>query len=327
MFHLDSTPLDIELMVLPDTNLILVAAVIEPLRAANRLLGRRLYGWTITTPDGASARTTSAVPVPAARAFDPDASSDPLFVLASYREAEQASRSLLRRIGAAARARSHVVGVESGTWLMARAGLLAGRPAAVHWEDHGAFTAAFPDIEVRADRFVIDGRRITAGGASPALDLMLELVAARQGPGTAIEVSRQFIYDRPSLSEEPQRTAAFGRLGLRDARVAAAVGIMEKTVEEPLPVAEIARRAGVTARHLQSLFRQALGMRPQVYYHALRLNLGRRLLLETLLPALEIAGRCGFNSPSAFARAYRAHFGESPSETRRSRRAGTATAP
>jgi transcriptional regulator GlxA family with amidase domain len=327
MFRLDSTPLEIELMILPDTNLILVAAVIEPLRAVNRLLGRKLYGWTISTPDGAPAPTTSGVPIPAARAFDADASPDPLFVLASYREAEQAGRDLLRRIGAAARARSHVVGVESGTWLMARAGLLAGRPAAVHWEDHEAFTTAFPDIDVRSDRFVIDGRRITAGGASPALDLMLELIAARQGPGTAIEVSRQFIYDRPRSPDGPQHAAAFGRLGLRDARVAAAVSIMQQTVEEPLSIAEIARRTGVTARHLQSLFRQVLGIRPQVYYHALRLNLGRRLLLETLLPALEIAGRCGFNSPSAFARAYRVHFGESPSQTRRSRRAGIATAP
>lgn len=327
MFRLDSTRLDIELMILPDTNLILVAAVIEPLRAVNRLLGRTLYGWTITTPDGAPAATTSGIPIPADRAFDPDAGADPLFVLASYREAEQAGRGLIRRIGAAARARSHLIGVESGTWLMARAGLLADRAAAVHWEDHEAFTTAFPDIDVRPDRFVIDGRRITAGGASPTLDLMLELIAARQGPGTAIEVSRQFIYDQPRSAERAQHAAAFGRLALRDARVAAAVTIMEETVEDPLSIAEIARRAGVTARHLQSLFRRALGMRPQVYYHALRLNLGRRLLLETLLPALEIAGRCGFNSPSAFARAYRAHFGESPSETRRSRRPGVATAP
>ncbi len=320
MFRLGAGSLDIEILVIPDATLIMVAAVIEPLRAANRLLGRDLYTWTISTPDGAPVMTTSGLPVPADRMFDPASGSAPLFVLASYNHADHASRSLIRRIGSAARTRSHIVGVESGTWLIARAGLLNGRPASVHWEDQDAFAAAFPDVDVRPDRFIIDGRRITTGGASPALDLMLELIAARQGFATALQVSRLFIYDQARLPGEPQRSAAFGRLTMRDARVAKAVRIMEETIEEPLPVAVIARRAGVTDRHLQTLFRDVLNSLPQAYYHALRLNQGRRLILETRLPMLDIAGRCGFNSPGAFTRAYRVHFGESPSSTRQRRR-------
>ncbi len=83
MFRLGEGALEIELLVVPDATLILVAAVIEPLRAANRLLGRELYSWTISTPDGKPVTTTAGLPVPADRMFDPASSDVPLFILAS----------------------------------------------------------------------------------------------------------------------------------------------------------------------------------------------------------------------------------------------------
>lgn len=57
--------LDIDLLVLPDTNLILIASVIEPLRGANRISGSELYRWRLLTPDGAPVPTTSHIAIPA----------------------------------------------------------------------------------------------------------------------------------------------------------------------------------------------------------------------------------------------------------------------
>ena len=70
MFVPDPAPLEIEVLVIPESTLISVAAVIEPMRAANRVLGRRQFDWVITSPDGAPAPTHSGIPVPAARPFD-----------------------------------------------------------------------------------------------------------------------------------------------------------------------------------------------------------------------------------------------------------------
>ena len=100
VFHDDPDPLDIEILVVPDAALILVAAVIEPLRAANRILGRRQYRWSISTPSGAAAMTASGIPIPADRAFDPAAAAAPLFVVASYR-ADAHSRKSAIEIAAA----------------------------------------------------------------------------------------------------------------------------------------------------------------------------------------------------------------------------------
>src|SRR5690349_13523407 len=89
-----------------------------------------------------------------------------------------AARCLQRCAARSARA---VGGVEAGTWLLARAGLLEGRTATTHWEDMEDFSAAFPGVDVRPDRYIIDGPVFTTGGASPTFDLMLALVRARLG--------------------------------------------------------------------------------------------------------------------------------------------------
>lgn len=318
MFVPDRAPLEIELLVIPESTLITVAAVIEPMRAANRVLGRRQFRWTITTPDGRPAETHSGVPIPAAGAFDP-AGARPLFVAASYNLATHLTPGLVRRLGRAGRTRPTVCGVESGAWAMARAGLLAGRRATTHWEDLDAFAAAFPEVEVSPARFVIDGNRVTTGGAGPALDLMLELIRARLGYPLSLEVAKLFIYERGDRGRADQAPAA-ALARPRDPRLARALEAMEAHLDEPLPVAQVARQAGLSPRHLQGLFARHMGVSPQAHYLALRLNRARRLLIETALPVLEVAAETGFASPGSFARAYRRQHGESPSDTRRALR-------
>ena len=74
----------IDILVLPETNLILVASVIEPLRAANRIAGRDLYRWTLLSPDGRPIETKAGVPIPVSGIFRPARETDPLFILSSY---------------------------------------------------------------------------------------------------------------------------------------------------------------------------------------------------------------------------------------------------
>ena len=197
--------------------------------------------------------------------------------------------------------------------MVARAGLLTGRRATTHWEDLEDFTAAFPDVMVVPQRFVIDGNRFTSGGAGPTLDLMLELIRARLGYPLSLEVAKLFTYER---SERVDQAPALTLARPREPHLARAIDAMETHLDEPWPISRIARHAGVSARHLQSLFRAHFGISPYAHYQALRLNRARRLLIETRLPALEIAEQSGFASPASFTRAYRRQHGESPRQTR-----------
>lgn len=317
MLNRSTEPLDLDILVLPDTTLILVAAVIEPLRAANRILGERLYRWRLVSGDGDPVTTTSGIPIPVDGAFAASERAAPLFVTASYNWEAAATSSLRRRLALAGRTRTMVAGVDAGGWLLAVSGLLNGRRATTHWEDFEAFETRFADIDMVRDTYVIDGRRITTGGTLPTLDLMLEIVRRRQGYSLALEVSKLFTYDPGGAGDPRFRTPSASNLRSLDARVADAVALMEETVDDPLPLAKIARRVGVTARHLQTLFRNCLGVSPHTHYQALRLNCARRMVIETRQPITDIAAAAGFNSAPAFARCYRSRYGESPSATRR----------
>ncbi len=313
-------PLELELLLLPDTSMLLLAAIVEPLRGANRLMNRQVYSWRLTSPEGAAVTTISDFPIAVSGRFDPAAPRDALVVIAGYNIEAHASRDLIARLRLAGRKGGEIGSVESGAWLLAMAGLLDGRRATTHWEDLEAFEAMFPGIVLQRDRFVIDGKRFTTGGATPALDMMLELIRQRQGHALAMDVASLFIYENSNLPSDPQRSISLGRLAQREPRVAAAVRLMESNLEDPLSISRIAEAVGLSSRRLEMLFKQSLQQRPREYYLNYRLNAARRQLIASAASALQIATSCGFNSAAAFSRAYRSHFGESPTETRRQSR-------
>ncbi|KRD52956.1 GlxA family transcriptional regulator [Ensifer sp. ENS10] len=307
----------VDILVLPETNLILVASVIEPMRAANRIAGRPLYDWTIYSPDGEPIETKSGIPIPVSGIFRPQRETSPLFILSSYNWQRSATSQLKMLLSQTARHREMMAGIESGSWLLAETSLLDNFKATTHWEDFEDFTTTYPQVIMVRERFVIDGKRITTGGSLPTLDLMLELIRRAHGYSLALEVSRLFIYEQERTRGDLLQMPAIGNMRILDPRVGAAVKLMEETVEAPLTLARLARRIGVSTRHLQDLFRDTMGVAPHEHYLALRLNAARRKVIETRLEFADIAAISGFNSSSSFSRSYRAHYRESPSETRR----------
>ena len=91
--------------------------------------------------------------------------------------------------------------------------MLAGRRATTHWEDLEEFAARHPEATVVADRYVIDGRIVTAGGASPAFDLVLHLIRSRFGAAVALDVASVFVYDEAHAATDAQPLVSLGRLG------------------------------------------------------------------------------------------------------------------
>jgi transcriptional regulator GlxA family with amidase domain len=91
---------------------------------------------------------------------------------------------------------------------------------------------------------------------------------------------------------------------------------MEQHLEDPVPRAELARRANLSSRQLERLFRKYLSRTPTRYYLELRLHRARHLLIETTLSVLDVALACGFVSASHFSKCYRDSFGKTPREER-----------
>ncbi|WAP67878.1 GlxA family transcriptional regulator [Jiella pelagia] len=317
MHESSNRPLDVTLVVLPDTSLMSLAATLDPLRGANRLSGRQCYRWHVVSPDGSDPRTSCGLVVKVDGPLDPAARCDLLVVLAAFNVHVHADAAFLHALLSAARNAAFVGGIEAGPWVLALCGLLDGRAATTHWEDLEDFAAAFPNVRTVSDRWVVDGRFFTTGAAAPALDFLLNLIRLRQGQALSLDVAGLYVYDGLKSGSQDQAPVALGRIASRDPRLAAAVRIMETHIDEPLMVSEIAREVGVSRRSLEASFERLAGSAPGAFYLSLRLNAARRLVVDTDISMAEIAVRTGFSSLAALSRSFKRHFGRTPTAARR----------
>ena len=89
-----------------------------------------------------------------------------------------------------------IASVCTGSLVLAKAGLLDGKPATTHWGSLERLADLGRDIEVRAaDRFVDNGPILTAAGVSAGIDLALHLVARIHSVERARDVRRYIQYD------------------------------------------------------------------------------------------------------------------------------------
>ena len=315
IFATSSQPLTLALLVLPQSSILEVASTLDPMRSANRHLGHEAYRWRVVSPDGSAVPLTCGIELPSTGPLAAAEGADALVVIAGFRQSEVATAPLIRDLSRMAPRFAAVGGIDAAAWVMARAGLLAGHRATVHWEDLEDLAAAFPSVEVVPDRWVIDRNRFTAGGAAPAADLMLHLIGSRHGLALARQVAASFL-TTPRPGSEPQIAAPAAPDPRLDPRVAQAVARMEAQIDAPASTAETARAVGLSSRRLETLFRQSLQTTPAAFALSLRLQSARRMITDTRHPLAEVAVRTGFSSASALSRAFRQHFGQSPSQLR-----------
>jgi AraC-like DNA-binding protein len=102
--------------------------------------------------------------------------------------------------------------------------------------------------------------------------------------------------------------------GAADARIERAINAMHDRVQENLPVAHFAEVAGLSPRAFADVFERATGSPPKRYYHRLRLETARSLLMTGRYTVQRIADHLGFSSPFHLSRAYKKHFGHPPSK-------------
>ena len=145
-----------------------LANTIEPFRAANNIARRTLYEWRHFTIDGGSVTSSSGLPVETESLSRIMPGGDLLFVMPSYGFLDHATARMSRSLRAARGRFPVLVGMDTGAWLLAAAGLLDGRRATIHWDEARGFAEAFPEVEVVEDRFVLEADLATCGGASTA---------------------------------------------------------------------------------------------------------------------------------------------------------------
>jgi transcriptional regulator GlxA family with amidase domain len=313
----NKAPFRVAVILVPGFALMSFASVIEPIRGANRLSGSRFYDWELFASEGGMVESNSGITVAAASVTALEQGQFDLVVVCAASHAEQrrfrAVEDVLRRL---ARRNVALAAVSTGSFILARAGLLAERRCTVHWDYADSFAEAFPDCALCNDLFVVDGSILTCAGATAALDMMLQLIGAHHGQELARQISGQFLHGGIRAAADDQRRMLLG-MGVTNSVVRKAVSLMEAAIEEPVPLTELTRRTGVSQRQLERLCKRYLGATPAQYYVQLRLERARRMLRQTDMSVAEVAIACGFVSLSHFAKVYRRHYGLSPREDRK----------
>jgi transcriptional regulator GlxA family with amidase domain len=303
---------------LPDTfSMLPFISALEPLRAANRISGRHLYSWHLLGERSTPAIASNALQQIVQGGIDTVPAFDRLIVCGPYDPHLYQSVAVIRALKRIARSGTCMGAVDTGSYLLARAGLIGKRRCTLHWENIPGFREEFPQISVSSELFEIDGSLCTCAGGDAALDMMLTLIELDHGNEMALTAADLFIHPGIRRANEPQRAAVTQRMRVFHRGLINCVELMEANLEQPLSIPELAYMAGISRRQLERLFRTHLGTTPTLHYQQLRLRAGLTLLEQTSLSVMEVASACGFSSADHFSRRFRSLFSQSPKEVRK----------
>jgi AraC family carnitine catabolism transcriptional activator len=314
--HAPAPTESIGFLLIPKFSMMAFVSLLEPLRVANRLARQQLYAWDIISPDGAPVAASNNMTLLADRAMADAGHYQKLVVVASFEPEAAYDRAIAQWLKRQDRAGVALGSIDTGSFLLAWAGLLDGYRATTHWESLDGFAEQFPKVDVGSGLFIIDRGRFTCAGGTAALDMMLHLIRLRHGQPLAAAVSDQFIHAKIRDPQERQRMEPETREGISRPGFARAIELMETHLEEALGIDALCAAAGVSRRQLERMFQRHFRLSPQRYYLDLRLQRARAMLQYTDMSVVEISVACGFGAAAHFSRAYRAWAGRPPSSER-----------
>ena len=304
-----------------------VAGPHEVFAAAHAVRRARLglddtYALSLWTPGGTPVRGEGGL------ALAPDGSlaqlarrRDPLDTLivcggtgARHAAADPSVQQAVRRIARRAR---RVTSVCTGAFVLAGAGLLAGKRATTHWAHCARLAQKHPDVTVEsAPIYVRDDDVWTSAGVTAGIDLALALVEDDLGREVASEAARWLVVFVRRAGGQAQFSA---QLAVQSAERAPLRELMAWVVEHPdapLDVPSLAERAHMSVRHFTRLFRAETGTSPAAYVERVRVETARRLLEDSTRSIEQVARAAGFGTPEALRRAFARRVELSPREYR-----------
>ncbi len=227
----------------------------------------------------------------------------------------------LRQIKTLDRQKVNLGSASSGSFILARAGVLGNCRCTIHWENIPVFKELYPQLEVAFTLYEIGERRFTCSGGTAALDMMLKLIENQYGRKLARQISQQFQHDRIRTEIDSQQMADRIDLAMSAPRLIDVINLMENNIEAPLALPSIAQKCNLSLRQIERLFHKYRGVTPSQYYLSIRLMHAKQLLLNTNHSVIDISIATGFETQSYFTACYRKYFGSSP----RNHRAQVAT--
>jgi transcriptional regulator GlxA family with amidase domain len=307
--------LSVAFVLAPNFTLLALSAFVDTLRLAADEGDRSrqiLCSWTILSDTMRPVRSSSGISVnPESELQDPKRF-DYIVVVGGTLTTDILSKSLSIYLQKAAVAGVPLIGICTGSFVLARLGLMQGRKCCISWFHYEEFRTLNPKLHASSDElFIVDGDRLTCAGGTSVVHLAAHLVQQYCGEAAAQKALRIMIeqstlpaqFPQPQSSQTPRT---------RDLRVRKAMLLMERNLESPLSVEFVARHVGLSVRQLERLFKTEIGTSPILFALRLRLANARHRLMHSQESVADIALQSGFVNRSHFTHSFRIEFGETP---------------
>jgi len=311
----DSTsdkPKNFVFVLLDKFSLLSFASALDSLRIANRMANRELYTWQLAGEGGDLVKCSAGTTFKVDCDLNELQRDDVIMICGGVDVQASTTKRVLNWMRREARKGLKIGGLCTAAYTLAKAGLLEGKRATIHWENSDSFSEEFDTVDLTKSVFQIDGNRMTTAGGTSSIDLFLKLIADDYGEDLANAVADQMIYSSIRTDQDTQRLSTPTRIGVRHPKLSQVILMMEKNIEEPISPSILAKDVGMSTRQLERLFRRYLSRSPKRYYMELRLHKARNLLMQTDMSVINVALACGFASPSHFSKCYRAHYNTTP---------------
>ncbi|MBC6408293.1 MAG: GlxA family transcriptional regulator [Rhodobacteraceae bacterium] len=308
----DTKPRRFVFVLLEQFTLLSFASALDCLRLANRHFAQPVYEWILIGEGGDTVHCSTGTEF-RLNADLIELKRDDTIVLCGGVDIQKATtKPVLNWLRREARKGLRVGGLCTAAYTMATAGLLNGKKATIHWENHDSFMEEFEDVDLTKSVFIIDGNRMTTAGGTSSIDMFLQVIAEDFDETVANWVADQQIYSSIRTDQDTQRLSVPTRIGVRHPKLSKVIQMMEANIEEPISPSVLAKDVGMSTRQLERLFRRYLNRSPKRYYMELRLQKSRNLLMQTDMSVINVALACGFASPSHFSKCYRSHYNTTP---------------
>ncbi|MEB8386733.1 GlxA family transcriptional regulator [Rhodobacteraceae bacterium KMM 6894] len=302
---------------LPGYSALSFAGALEALKYANDYATDHEFIWQLCTQDGQPVPDLTGLKLPVDTNFVNVNDGDIILVCGGEDVLKTTPDAMLHWLRRNARHGARIGGLNTGSLVLAKAGVLNGAPTTVHWRNRLSFLEEFPDETLTDFTYTTLNERYSTAGGTASIDLMLYLIEVICGEEVAHAVSGQLNYTKIRVLQDSERVQSVDRAGFRHPKLSVIISLMETNLEEPLRPGDLAQSVNISTRQLERLFRRYLKSTPKSYYTKMRLEHARNLLLQSNMAITDIALVCGFGSTSHFSRRFREHFEIRPLQLRR----------
>ncbi len=212
---------------------------------------------------------------------------------------------------------ANIVGLCTGSFVIAETGLMSGRRCGVHAHHRQELVERHPDVIPETNEmYVFDGQFITCPGGTAAIDLAVDILCSHCGKARGMKGLTAMVVDEHRGAHEIGRHPFQDLEDCGDRNIERAVRMMRQNLGTPMEIGTLARSIGVTPKQLSRAFVKHANKTPLSLWREMRLQHARWRLLNTSRSVTEIAYECGFADSSHFSRWFVQEFGEPPQKYR-----------